>query len=76
MRNLAVINELESPVLSMDIQKSGENFVFGLQDGRIYVVNYKIDESLGEFEGYQDMFTMEKAAETFDEREKEQKIQA
>lgn len=74
MRNLAIINELESPVLSMDMQKSGENFVFGLQDGRIYIVNYKIDDSLGEFEGYQDMFKIEKAAETFDEKEKEQKL--
>lgn len=58
MRTLATITDLESPVLALDASKNGDTFAFGLQDGRIYLVNYKIDEVLGEFEGYKNSFTL------------------
>ena len=52
MRIVTHISDLETPVLSIDTSKSGENFAFGCQDGRIYLCNYKIEEGI-DFEGYQ-----------------------
>lgn len=75
MRILATINEFDSPCLSMDAAKNGDNFCFGLQDGRIYVVSYKIDDLVGEFEGYQGHYSMEKGREFLEEREREHQLQ-
>lgn len=50
-RILGAISDIEKPVLCMDTSKTGDNFVFGCQDGKVYVFNYKIEE--GDFEGYQ-----------------------
>lgn len=69
MKILAVISELESPCLSLDVDKKGETFAFGLQDGRIYVANYKIDEISGDFDGYQGQFSLEKAKEFIENRD-------
>jgi hypothetical protein len=69
MKILGTINELDSPCLSMDAAKTGENFAVGLQDGSIYVVSYKIEELMGDFEGYQGHYTMEHAKEFLDEKE-------
>jgi hypothetical protein len=49
--------------LALDASKNGDTFVFGLQDGRIYLVNYKIDELLGEFEGYKNTYTLQSLSE-------------
>jgi hypothetical protein len=57
MRILATLNELESAVLSVDVSMNGESFCFGCQNGNIYVMSYKIDDLVGDFEGYQDTFT-------------------
>lgn len=56
MRILATLNELESAVLSVDVSKNGESFCIGCQNGNIYVMSYKIDDLVGDFEGYQDSF--------------------
>lgn len=60
----------------MDAAKTGENFAFGLSDGRIYVVSYKIDDLVGDFEGYQGHYTMEHSKEYQEERDKELHVQA
>ena len=75
MRNLATIADLECPCLSMDVQKNGDCFAFGLQDGRVYVVSYKIDELLGDFEGYQESYTLDKAKDFIEEKEKEKELE-
>lgn len=72
---LSTINEFDSPCMAMDAAKTGENFAFGLQDGRIYFVSYKIDELLGDFEGYQGHYTMEHSKEYLEEREREHQAQ-
>jgi WD40 repeat protein len=51
MRVLAHITEIDSPCLSIDTTKTGDNFAFGCQDGRIYLCNYKLEEGI-DFEGY------------------------
>lgn len=50
-RVLCSITDLESPVLSLDHSKTGDNFAFGCQNGKIYMCNHKLEE--GDFEGYQ-----------------------
>lgn len=50
-RILSSIIELESPCISLDTSKTGDNFTFGCQDGKIFICNYKIED--GDFEGYQ-----------------------
>ena len=49
---LATVCEFDTPCLSLDTSHNGESFAFGLQDGRIYVVNYKMEDQVGDFEGY------------------------
>lgn len=71
MRIMSIINEFDSPCLSLDASNNGESFAFGLQDGRVYVVNYKIDDLVGDFEGYQGQFSLSKAKEFIEEKEKE-----
>ncbi len=51
-RILASLTDLDSPCLSLDVTRNGENFAFGCQDGRIFVCNAKLEEGI-EFEGYQ-----------------------
>lgn len=50
-RMLTNIHELESPCLSLDVTKNGDNFAFGCQDGRIFLCNYKFEDGI-DFEGY------------------------
>lgn len=50
-RVLTHIHDLESPCLSLDVTKSGDNFAFGCQDGRVFLCNYKLEDG-GDFEGY------------------------
>lgn len=69
MRILGTIAELESPCLSLDVSKNGETFAFGLQDGSLYVVNYKIDDLIGDFEGYQGSYSLDKAEEFINAKE-------
>ena len=63
MRILATINEFDSPILSMDTAKNGDVAV-GLQDGRIVIINSKLEEPYGDFEGYQGGFSIDKVNET------------
>ena len=51
LRIVTHITDIESPCLSIDTAKSGDTFAFGCQDGRVYILNYKLEEGL-EFEGY------------------------
>jgi hypothetical protein len=76
MRNLAVINEIDSPVLSLDVAKNGDGLSLGLQDGRIIIMSYKFEEPYGDFEGYQGGFAMEKVSETMHAREQAQAVHA
>jgi COMPASS component SWD3 len=69
MRILASINEFDSPALCLDTSKNGETFAFGCQTGQIYIVSYKIDDLIGDFEGYQGQFSMEKGKEFLEQRE-------
>lgn len=58
MRIMATLNEFDSAVLSVDVSKNGESFCMGCQNGNIYVMSYKIDDLAGDFEGYQDGFSV------------------
>lgn len=49
-RVLSTITDLEAPVMSLDHSKNGDNFAFGLQNGKVYIVNHHLEE--GDFEGY------------------------
>ena len=51
-RILSNIMDLESPVLSIETNKTNDMFAFGTQEGKIYFFNYKLDETM-DFEGYQ-----------------------
>ena len=51
MKILGQISEIDSPVLSMDTARNGD-VALGLQDGRIIIMNMKLEEPYGEFEGY------------------------
>lgn len=50
-RIVASIQDIETPCLSLDTAKTGDQFAFGCQDGRIYICAYKFEEGI-EFEGY------------------------
>jgi len=52
MRIMATLDELDTAVLSIDAAKNGDSFAFGCRNGNIYVMQYKIDELAGDFEGY------------------------
>ena len=56
MRIMATLDELDSAILSIDVSNNGENFAFGCRNGDIYVMQYKIDELAGDFEGYGESF--------------------
>ena len=51
-RTLCSIGDIEAPVLCLDTSKTGDNFAFGCQDGKIYMMNFKMEEG-GDFEGFQ-----------------------
>lgn len=72
MRMLASINEIDSPILSMDAAKNGDGIALGLHDGRIILMSYKFEEPYGDFEGYQGGFALDKVNETMKARELEQ----
>lgn len=75
MRILASINEFDSACLSLDTSKNGESFAFGLQNGRIFVVSYKIDEMIGDFEGYGGQYSLEGGKEFLEAKEAVQQTQ-
>jgi hypothetical protein len=68
MRILGQISDIDSPVLSMDTTKGGD-VALGLQDGRIIILNMKMEEPYGDIEGYQGGFALDKVAETLQQRE-------
>jgi hypothetical protein len=68
MRILAQISEIDSPILSMDTAKNGD-VAIGLQDGRIIILNMKLEEPYGDFEGYNGGFSLDKVQETLQHKE-------
>ena len=65
MRILGTITDLESPCLCIDAAKNGESILFGLQDGSIYTVGYKIDDDMEGYEGYQGLLNSDRVEEYF-----------
>jgi hypothetical protein len=63
MRILGQISEIDSPILCMDTAKNGD-VAIGLQDGRVIILNMKLEEPYGDFEGYQGGFTLDKVQQT------------
>ena len=50
-KNQCTLDLFDTPVLCLDTSKIGDNVAIGTGDGRVYVVNVKVDEELETYDG-------------------------